>query len=190
MKGEWCYFKSYLNKDFCEQIIRDAQTVESYQATTFVPSGQAVTPDIRRSTVRFLQANDSRFNYIFDMLWKTQIIANRDFFNFHVSKLDFAQFTEYHEIDSGEYRTHHDVQWINDNEHHRKLSCTITLSDPDDYTGGDFEFVDTTTCPLASDVRLQGTILYFPSMFSHKVTPVIRGTRYSLVAWFEGPKWR
>jgi len=191
MKGEWCYFKSYFSKDYCEKIIQDALMVEPQQATTYVPSGdQEVTPDIRRSIVRFLKADDSRFSDLFDVLWKTQLVANREFFNFHVSKLDFIQFAEYHERDNGAYGAHQDTLWMTNDEYHRKLSCTITLSHSDDYVGGDFQFVDANTHPLDSDLRLQGTVLYFPSFFKHQVTPVIRGVRYSLTAWFEGPKWR
>jgi len=191
MKGEWCYFKSHLSKEFCEQTIRDALTVESFQGTTFQNDGQEhVTPNLRRSVVRFLRPNDSRFTELFDILWRTQIVANREFFNVHVSKLDFVQFAEYDEADLGEYGEHHDTVWVTESEFHRKLSCTMTLSDPDSYSGGDFEFVGTNHQPLNSDIRMQGTVLYFPSFYRHKVTPVIRGKRYSVTAWFEGPKWR
>ncbi len=191
MKGEWCYFKSYLSKEFCERTIRDALTVESFQAKTYKADGsQEVTSDLRRSVIRFLYPNDSRFTELFDILWKTQLIANREFFNFHVTKLDFIQFAEYDAADWGEYGTHQDVVWVNDNKFHRKLSCTITLSDPETYTGGDFEFEDTNSHPLESDLRMQGTVLYFPPFYKHRVTPVIRGKRYSIAAWFEGPKWR
>jgi PKHD-type hydroxylase len=191
MKGEWCYFKSYLSKDYCEKIIQDALMLEPQQGTTYVPNGnQEVTPNLRRSTVRFIQANDSRFADLFDVLWKTQLIANREFFNFHVSKLDFIQFAEYHESDNGAYGAHQDTLWMTNDEYHRKLSCTITLSHSDDYVGGDFQFIETNTYPLDSDLRLQGTVLYFPSFFKHQVTPVVRGVRYSLTAWFQGPKWR
>jgi PKHD-type hydroxylase len=191
MKGEWCYFKSYFNKEFCEKTIRDALTIESFQSKVYLPDGtQESVSNLRRSTIRFLYPNDPRFADLFEFLWKTQIVANRDFFNVHVTKLDFIQFAEYSETDQGEYGTHDDVVWVNDNEHHRKLSCTISLSDPEDYSGGNFEFEGTCTQPLNSDLRLQGTVLYFPSFHKHKVTPVIRGKRYSIAAWFEGPKWR
>jgi PKHD-type hydroxylase len=191
MKGEWCYFKSYFSKEQCDKIIQDALTIEPIQGTTFLSdSSQDVTPTIRRSLVRFIKPDDYRFTNLFDTLWRTQLMANKDFFNVHVTKLDFIQFAEYHERDQGEYKAHHDVQWINNSEFHRKISCTIVLSDPESYVGGDFQFIDTSTHPTQSDMRLQGTMLYFPSFFKHKVNPVVRGVRYSIAAWFEGPKWR
>ena len=62
------------------------------------------------------------------------------------------------------------------------------LSDPNDYVGGDLELTE--TAPLDPDVKTQGTFIYFPSFFRHRAHPVTRGTRYSIAAWFEGPKWR
>jgi PKHD-type hydroxylase len=38
--------------------------------------------------------------------------------------------------------------------------------------------------------RGRGTFLVFPSFMLHRVTPVTRGTRWSLVAWFGGKRWQ
>jgi len=46
------------------------------------------------------------------------------------------------------------------------------------------------TAPNAEQLKTQGTALIFPSFIVHKVNPVTKGTRHSLVAWIEGPKWR
>ena len=88
----------------------------------------------------------------------------------------------------------------------RKLSSTIQLSDPDDYEGGDFEYIEyngvfdklghtNTIIDVASHKKTipfsgksKGTLIVFPSDTYHQVTPVIRGTRISLVSWFHGPR--
>jgi PKHD-type hydroxylase len=119
------------------------------------------------------------------------IQANSDFFNIHVTRLDFIQLAEYDASYKGEYKDHHDVFWLNDDPfYHRKMSCVIQLSDPNDYVGGDLELIDTSTFPEKDDMRQQGTAIFFPSFFKHRATPVLEGTRYSIAAWFEGPKWR
>ena len=71
----------------------------------------------------------------------------------------------------------------------RKLSVTVSLSDPKDYKGGDLEF-DFRNHPLKSTNKLactqikpRGSIVVFPSFLWHRVKPVISGTRYSLVLW-------
>lgn len=192
MKGEWCYFKQYLSKAECEEIIQNALTIEPQQAIVGANGTELdVRPDYRRSLVRFINKDDWRFQKLFDILWKTAIMANHDFFNVHITKLDYIQFAEYDASYEGEYKDHHDVFWINgDDYYHRKLSCVLQLSDPNDYEGGNLEFIDTIHFPDANDIRQQGSLTYFPSFFRHRATPVIRGTRYSIAAWFDGPKWR
>jgi PKHD-type hydroxylase len=94
------------------------------------------------------------------------------------------QFTEYDASYSGNYTWHVDMGRTEDSTN-RKLSVSIQLSDEDDYEGGNLEFdeKDVTT-------RQQGTAFVFPSYKRHQVTPVTRGTRYSLVLWVAGPPFR
>jgi PKHD-type hydroxylase len=69
----------------------------------------------------------------------------------------------------------------------RKLSVSVQLSDPGEYDGGDLEFQGLSSI---QNLRGRGTAIMFPSFLSHRVTPVTRGTRYSLVAWASGPAFR
>ena len=34
-----------------------------------------------------------------------------------------------------------------------------------------------------------GSTIAFPSFFLHEVTPVTKGSRYSIVTWVSGPEW-
>lgn len=86
----------------------------------------------------------------------------------------------------------------------RKLSMTVQLSDPDEYEGGHFQWLEPqrqldkitqgdTTIDLNESIRTvpfsakqKGSVVVFPSFVYHQVTPVIRGTRKSLVVWFNG----
>ena len=73
----------------------------------------------------------------------------------------------------------------------RKLSMTINLNEPGEYDGGNLKF---DFGPHAAgkrfhecvEIRPQGSIIVFPSFTYHQVTPVTRGTRYSLVLWSLG----
>ena len=38
--------------------------------------------------------------------------------------------------------------------------------------------------------KSRGAFITFPSFMLHRVTPVTRGTRWSLVAWVLGTRWR
>jgi len=86
----------------------------------------------------------------------------------------------------------------------RKISCVIQLSDENDYEGGDFQFsgldntsyIDNKQDHLESktleipDAKGLGNVVMFPSFTFHRVLPVTRGIRKTLVVWFRGPKWR
>jgi PKHD-type hydroxylase len=62
------------------------------------------------------------------------------------------------------------------------------LSDPSEYDGGDLE-IWTGTEPKVLD-KTKGIVHAFPSFVMHRVTPVTRGVRRTLVIWIAGPKFR
>mgnify|MGYP003641320843 FL=1 len=55
----------------------------------------------------------------------------------------------------------------------------------DDYEGGEFE-----TWSSGKKKFKKGSMIFFPSWVLHKVNPVTKGTRYSLVVWFLGAPFR
>lgn len=77
----------------------------------------------------------------------------------------------------------------------RKISVTINLNRPGDYEGGNLKF---DYGPHSAgdrykecvEIRPQGSIIVFPSYMYHQVTPVTRGTRYSLVLWVTGKPFK
>lgn len=77
----------------------------------------------------------------------------------------------------------------------RKISATINLNAPGDYEGGNlkFDFGHHATGDQfheCEEIRPQGSIIVFPSFMDHCVTPVTKGTRYSLVVWNLGPPFK
>ena len=77
----------------------------------------------------------------------------------------------------------------------RKLSMTINLNSPGEYEGGNLKFdfgphYSGERYHECTEIRPQGSIIVFPSYMHHQVTPIIRGTRYSLVLWTLGKPFR
>lgn len=161
-------------------IFREASGLKTQSATTFNDADARV----RSSEVAWLSGNEA----VQDILWKYVKAANENAFHCQVENICDIQFTEYHANKGGHYDWHIDVNWDGDGFRDRKLSVTVQLSDPSEYEGGGFEFGECQT-PDASS-RLRGTVLVFPSYLQHRVLPIISGTRKSLVAWFEGPRWQ
>jgi len=77
----------------------------------------------------------------------------------------------------------------------RKLSVTISLSDPSTYKGGNLRFdfgphAEKQRFYTCKEIRPKGSIIVFPSHLYHQVTPVTLGTRYSLVCWNLGAPFK
>jgi PKHD-type hydroxylase len=77
----------------------------------------------------------------------------------------------------------------------RKISLTINLNLPGEYEGGNlmFDFGQHTEGEQfyeCKEIRPQGSIIIFPSFTYHCVTPITKGTRYSLVLWTLGDAFR
>jgi PKHD-type hydroxylase len=189
MRGEWCYFKNHFTPQECDKILEIGLTLPEEDAT--IGMDKNVNSETRKSKVRFIQKNDIRFEWLFDRLWKMSIQANDEWFNFNISKITYIQLAEYDSEYLGEYKIHKDVFWINDDpKYHRKLTCVVQLSDPASYEGGNFELhYLATSYPDVNEIRQRGSAIFLPAFIDHAATPVTKGKRYSLAAWFDGPKW-
>jgi PKHD-type hydroxylase len=77
----------------------------------------------------------------------------------------------------------------------RKLSLTLNLNKPGEYDGGNLKFdfgphAAGKRFHEATEIRPQGSLIVFPSYVYHQVTPVTKGTRYSLVLWSIGEPFK
>ena len=96
-----------------------------------------------------------------------------------------AQFTEYPE--GGFYDWHMDCDVNMAHEPPvRKISMTLLLNDPSEFEGGDLELM----APGKFAELKQGHAIVFASFLNHRVNPVRRGVRQSLVVWFAGKPFR
>jgi len=77
----------------------------------------------------------------------------------------------------------------------RKISVIVSLTNPNDYVGGDLKFDFGANSVLGTDctcteIKPRGNVVVFPSWVPHCVTPVESGTRYSLVMWALGKPYK
>ena len=81
----------------------------------------------------------------------------------------------------GKYEIHTDHYTTNP----RHLSIIMNLND--DYEGGDLIFTDQQKNEIKKFNLGKGSIIFFPSNFiyPHGITPIKKGTRYSIVAWLQ-----
>ena len=96
-----------------------------------------------------------------------------------------AQYTEYPEGGFYEWHVDNDVNCAHEPPV-RKISMTCLLSDPSTFTGGELEFMEKNKIPNLK----QGQAIFFASFLRHRVAPVKKGTRRSLVMWFGGQPFK
>ena len=126
-----------------------------------------------------------------------QLANERANWNFQWDWTESCQYTEYKEGQF--YDWHCDSNPVpydkpddpNTNGKIRKLSLILSLSEPEEYEGGDVEFGfhdnDGNKQPsICEEVRPRGSLIIFPSFVWHRVKPVTRGIRHSLVCWSLG----
>lgn len=174
-----------------EEITNELQVKDS-QVGHYKPKEGETNPKIRRSKTAFLNNSNKSHSQIFSMFTNFFYEANANAFGVRIDRLTDIQYTEYHAEEDGFYDFHQDCFIESERLIDRKLSLTMQLSDPEDYEGGDFVFHNSFV-PSPPDTRVlkkQGAILVFPSFVLHKVEPVTKGIRKSLVAWIDGPCWK
>ena len=139
---------------------------------------------IRKSRIKWIHHDDKSW-WVYDKLVNHIQEANKTWGFTINSIIDSIQYTEYYE-GGGHYDWHMDIG--NYPMNNRKISVTIQLSSPDEYEGGDLEFWVGRTPDKAPREHLLAIL--FPSYLMHRVTPITKGVRKSLVLWVGGDTFR
>ena len=138
--------------------------------------------DIRRTKIAFLSRDD--FQDVYEALKFFTEKGNNECFRFQISKMsEQIQYAEYYATDSGFYDWHYDLA---STYSRRKISVIVQLSDPSEYEGGELQIRCEDMKPVTIS-KEKGSIILFPSYLLHRVTPVTKGVRKSLVVWIDGP---
>jgi PKHD-type hydroxylase len=194
---QWYWFKSALTKEEVNKIIMLASELPIERATTIGSNGEVVEENdpngVRSSMVKWIPQNRD-WSWLYQRLMEMAEEANDNLWKFDlVSAPENIQYTEYYAHENGHYDWHQDIG-PGSLGSRRKVSITIQLSESDEYEGGELQITsggDTSndwgaqTCP-----RGGGVGVLFPSYMMHRVSPVTKGTRRSLVLWVGGSHYK
>jgi PKHD-type hydroxylase len=186
----YCHFTKILSPEFCSKVVEHGLQQEQTEATV---ASNAVSK--RNSSIVWLYDE-----WIRDEIYPYIHKANKEAgWNFDWDDSEPIQFTKYKK---GQFYDWHRDQLPEPHGYNdevptgwrgkiRKLSVTINLLDEKEYTGGDFEFdfrkkYEPYQPEKCKEIAPIGSIVVFPSFVWHRITPVISGTRYSLVMWTLG----
>ena len=184
-QGSVTYFvEDVFTKEEINKLLENTDNEESIKALTL----NSKESKHRRSDVKWLEPE----NYDFYYRKLTDVInyVNNNFYHYNLSYIERLQYTEYDASYDGYYNWHTDNYIAGDQPHNiRKLSFSLLLADYTEYSGGELMFKYDSTPDKVENIK-KGTIVFFPSCVLHKVSPVTKGTRKSLVGWIRGSAWR
>ena len=169
------WWDSAISPEMCRAIIAQGNKLEL--STAGIKDDKTVNAKYRTTEVGFFEEGPIHAitsHYIH----KANSFAE---WNFDLASTELVQFGKY--MPGAFYKEHCDSDVLN--FANRKLSISVQLSAPDEYSGGDLRLKgwDKSPCIMPEELRNQGTVIVFPSMLLHEVTKVRAGIRYSLVQW-------
>ena len=200
------HFKSALTPRFCDEVIKYALSKEEVMARTGGYGDKKLNKEQVKNLYKKRRSDLVWFNdtWIYKELHPYVHEANRRAgWNFQWERSESCQFTKYK---LNQYYDWHTDPWHKpynrkdknapDHGKVRKLSMTCQLTDGSEYSGGELEFDFRDYDPNMRDeskhirrvpeILPKGSIVVFPSHLWHRVKPVTKGTRYSLVVWHLG----
>ena len=195
------YFKSVIPERVCDDIVRYGKQLQDQMAMT---GGFGDVTNLNNKQIKNLKKKRNSDSVWMNDRWIYKEIqpyihsANENAgWNFQWDHSESCQFTKY---TKGQFYDWHCDGWdqpyqresANDPSHGkiRKLSVTVTLTDPKKYKGGELEFdfrnQDLDKKPnihKCTEILPKGSLVVFPGFVWHRVCPVKSGERNSLVIW-------
>lgn len=178
----------------------EVDKIQSYCNTLEISPGKLfeTNPDYstRTAFTAWLSNPTPETQWFYDKLNGIIEKHNDELFNLDITGIPYIQYAVY--PPGGHHDFHMDVCFDNPrqydwyiNEHFRKLTVVIMLTEPGvDFGGGDFNInMSMERTPYWIPLS-KGSMLIFPSYILHKVCPVEWGVRRTLTTWVLGPKLR
>ena len=188
------YWKSYIvqtttpifTPEQCNIISRVGRSLPPIQAEVGGVHQGAVDTKTRISHISWIPFDNIDARPMYEKLEEAMYMTNKRHFGFENMEInEQAQYTEYPE--GGFYNWHMDLDTNMSKEPPvRKISMTLVLSPEHEFDGGGLEILK----PGNILKPKQGHAIFFASFVNHRVTPVTRGIRKSLVMWFGGEPFK
>jgi PKHD-type hydroxylase len=175
--------------DELTKILSLPQWNQSETASVGGSSNQgSVNNNIRRSNVAWIYPTPETM-FIWEKVSAAIADINSRFFRFDLTGCyEPFQLGIYSGDIQGHYNWHTDAGMY-DVHVPRKLSMTLMLSDPSEYVGGELQ-LKTESDEAITVQTPKGRAWFFPSYTLHRVAPVTKGVRRSLVIWVGGPAFK
>jgi len=179
--------KPIFTPEQCKMIIAAGRAEPKQDA--YVGNKLGVTGGVLDTKTRTSHISWIPFKKMADMYKDIERImktTNGNHFGFDGMQItEMAQYTEYPEGGFYEWHVDNDVNCAHEPPV-RKISMTLLLSPENEFEGGDLELMAE---GKVAKIK-QGHAVFFASFIRHRVKPVTRGRRQSLVMWFGGTPFK
>ncbi|OUT94646.1 MAG: hypothetical protein CBB96_05640 [Gammaproteobacteria bacterium TMED36] len=142
---------------------------------------------VRDTDITWISSENEISKPLYFNIGKLAEEANNVFFNYNLSMVETLQYSVYN-APTGHYDWHIDAMHKGQHGLTRKISFSIGLNDPSEYEGGEL-IIGAPGLYETSHKLEKNQIVFFNSIVTHKVTPVTKGVRKSLVGWIKGPNF-
>ena len=177
----------FLSPDELTQINQYFSSLEFDNATTRSEQGLKTSSSSYRSSKVGWLPKQEPYRWLYQKLGNLVNEANESLWQFDLFGMaEPVQLTEYHANEQGHYDWHTDVGAGKTSQ--RKISITIQISPPEEYEGGELQFMSRRLPQSAA--KAAGAAYVFPSYLLHRIKPVTMGIRRSIVVWVSGPPYR
>jgi len=179
--ADYYYFKDGFSDEEIKKIKKLAVKYPAEKAAIGQDKTGHEDEKVRKGTVRWLYDFPT---WVMNKLMTMVNEANDHLWDFNLHQsIEAIQYTEY-PPEGGHYDWHMDCgPGI---QHQRKVSITVQLND--DYKGGELQLYQGGTPTTA--LKKKGAVIIFPSYMLHRIAPVTKGVRNSLVLWLGGDHYR
>jgi PKHD-type hydroxylase len=189
----WVWNK-ILSDELCDAIINEGDKLVSFDGRIggIDNSFGGYDSKIRETNISFFES----MHWIEGICLHFANIANFNAgWNFDIRQTQNIQYARY--FPDQHYSPHRDdtvrrPMDLNNPHMMRKLSVAIQISPRENYTGGEF-LIESNDCGELQSVpefQDRGSVIVFPSVMKHTVSPIIKGVRHSVVSWIVGPNFR
>ena len=171
----------------CQMIINAGRSEPKTNASVGSDKGiKGGVIDTKTRTSHISWIPFKKMSEMYKEIEKIMKATNNNHFGFDGMQItEMAQYTEYPEGGFYEWHVDNDVNFQHEPPV-RKISMTCLLSPENEFEGGDLELVKE---GQRASLK-QGHAIFFASFIRHRVSPVIRGNRKSLVMWFGGTPFK
>jgi PKHD-type hydroxylase len=184
----FAFWEDFLTESEINQLLNLPQWKEIQNGSVGGDAQNFILANVRHSQVAwFFPCKETKV--IWEKITNTIAEVNRKFFGFDLTGCyEAGQLSLYVGSEQGHYDWHIDMS-EKTSLVPRKLSMSLLLSDPADFQGGELQIKTAGDEPQNVE-QSRGRAWFFPSYTLHRVAPVTKGVRRSLVLWVGGPPFR